>query len=596
MSKVEKILDPSSDRFVLFPIEYPDIWHLYKKSLGSFWTAEEIDFSKDIKDWEEKLNDKERFFIKNVLAFFAASDGIVNENLALKFYNEVQVPEMRNLYATQIQMEAIHSECVTGETLVLTKKGWYKIGELEGQVVDIYNGYKFCEVLVENTGEKKVYTVEIDNGMSLVCSENHEWVLGGEDKKTKDLAPGDYIVKNWILDHCSFPEKVFLEPRLHAFLSLEGNQDLFNKIRTFLNFHILKTFNQPKYSIPLNFNKETKKAWLQGLLDSDSALLIKNNKGCLLHILCENLPFLKDIQMLLVSIDIYSFIKKTGIVYTLTLPNNSVYNLKHLVTHPKIDKTVVMFSADEFPHKLTITKITPHESPEVCYCFHEKTRGLGLFNGILTKQCYSLMIDTYVKNKEEKMNLFKSLETNPIVAKKAQWALKWINDTQPFAERLIAFCAVEGIFFSGSFCAIFWLKSRGLMPSLCLSNQFISRDESLHCETCIAIYGKLKNRLSTEKIHQIFKEAYEIEREFVTESLPVKLIGMNSDLMKQYIQYVTDYWLIKLGYPKLFNVTNPFGFMEYISMENKTNFFENRVSEYSKVLNKTEEFSIAEEF
>ena len=319
----EEILKENKQRFTLFPIKYPDVWELYTKSLASFWTVEEIDFSSDLLHWKDKLNDDERYFIKNVLAFFAGSDGIVNENLAVNFYNELQIPEARNLYAVQMCIEAVHG---------------------------------------------------------------------------------------------------------HA---------------------------------------------------------------------------------------------------------------------------------------------------------------------------YSLMIDTYVQDEKEKLNLFNAIETIPAVEKKANWAMKWISKGS-FPERLLAFAAVEGVFFSGSFCAIFWLKSKGLMPGLAMANQFISRDESMHCLTAVLLYSKLKQKLPQETVHKIFEETYQIESEFITESLPVRLIGMNSDLMKQYIKFVIDYWLVKLDYSKLYNVKNPFAFMEYISLENQTNFFERRVSEYAKanVGNNPEDniFSMEEDF
>jgi len=320
---MEPILQENSNRFTTFPIQHHDIWALYKKALANFWVVEEIELTQDYIDWEEKLNDNERYFIKHILAFFASSDGIVNENLALNFYNEIQVPEIRQYYSTQILMEAIHSEN------------------------------------------------------------------------------------------------------------------------------------------------------------------------------------------------------------------------------------------------------------------------------------YSLLIDSYIKDPTEKHKLLNAIETIPIVKKKAEWALQWITNGS-FAERLIAFSAVEGIFFSGSFCAIFWLKSRGLMPGLSISNEFISRDEALHCEAAIAIYHKLQNKLSEDVIHKIYKSAVELEKEFITESLPVSLIGMNSNLMKQYIEYVADYYISLLGYNKIYNTANPFSFMEYISLKSKTNFFEKKVSQYrkAKVGNTEEEntFTIDEDF
>jgi ribonucleoside-diphosphate reductase beta chain len=305
-SASEPILQESKDRFVLFPIQHDDIWEMYKKQEASILTAEEIDLSGDLIDWESKLNDNERHFIKHVLAFFAASDGIVNENLAENFLAEVQYTEAKFFYGFQVMMENIHSET------------------------------------------------------------------------------------------------------------------------------------------------------------------------------------------------------------------------------------------------------------------------------------YSLLIDTLIKEKAEREYLFNALETIDCVKKKADWALRWI-DNGSFAERLVAFAAVEGIFFSGSFCSIFWLKKRGLMPGLSFSNELISRDEGLHCDFACMLYTKhLKNQLDKEVVKGIILDAVEIEKEFVTDALPVKLIGMNSDLMCQYIEFVADRLLLELGCSKAFDATNPFNFMELISLQGKTNFFEKRVGDYQK--------------
>ncbi len=318
----EVLLRENKDRFVILPINYPRIWEMYKKHEASFWTAEEIDLSDDLKHWEN-LNDGERHFISHILAFFAASDGIVNENLAVNFMSEVQVPEARCFYGFQIMMENIHSET------------------------------------------------------------------------------------------------------------------------------------------------------------------------------------------------------------------------------------------------------------------------------------YALLIDTYVKDPAEKDRLFHAIDTVPAVQKKAQWALKWINNGT-FAQRLVAFAAVEGIFFSGSFCSIFWLKKRGLMPGLTFSNELISRDEGMHCEFACLLYGMLSEKLSKEEATKIITDAVEIEKEFVTDALPVNLIGMNAKLMSQYIEFVADRWLVELGYDRVYNTTNPFDFMEMISLQGKTNFFEKRVGDYQKngVLNTQESkaFSLDEDF
>ncbi|MCL5245601.1 ribonucleotide-diphosphate reductase subunit beta [Cellulophaga sp. 20_2_10] len=303
---IEPILEKNEDRFVIFPIKHNDLWDWYKKCEASFWTAEEIDLHADLNDWNNKLNDDERYFVKHILAFFAASDGIVNENLAENFVSEVQYAEAKFFYGFQIMMENIHSET------------------------------------------------------------------------------------------------------------------------------------------------------------------------------------------------------------------------------------------------------------------------------------YSLLIDTYVKDEKEKDILFHALENFPAIRKKADWALKWI-ESPSFAERLIAFAAVEGIFFSGSFCSIFWLKKRGLMPGLTFSNELISRDEGLHCDYAVHLHNHhLINKVPKARITEILIDALDIEREFITESLPASLIGMNSKLMTQYLEFVTDRLLVELNCDKVYNSTNPFDFMDMISLQGKTNFFEKRVAEYQK--------------
>ena len=312
MAAKEPLLEDNPNRFVIFPIQHHDIWEWYKKMEASFWTAEEIDLHQDLNDWNTKLNKDEKYFIKHILAFFAASDGIVNENLAENFVNEVQYSEAKFFYGFQIMMENIHSET------------------------------------------------------------------------------------------------------------------------------------------------------------------------------------------------------------------------------------------------------------------------------------YSLLIDTYVKDEGEKTKLFQAIEIFPAIKKKAEWALKWI-ESDSFAERLIAFAAVEGIFFSGSFCSIFWLKKRGLMPGLTFSNELISRDEGVHCDFAVHLHNNhLVNKVPKGRIEEILLDALQIEKEFITESLPVSLIGMNAKLMTQYLEFVTDRLLVELECEKKHNVTNPFDFMDMISLQGKTNFFEKRVSEYQKagVLNK----------
>jgi ribonucleotide reductase beta subunit family protein with ferritin-like domain len=200
-------------------------------------------------------------------------------------------------------------------------------------------------------------------------------------------------------------------------------------------------------------------------------------------------------------------------------------------------------------------------------------------------ETYSLLIDTYIKDFTLKNKLLNAIDTIPSVKKKADWALKWISDKSEFNKRVIAFACVEGIFFSGAFCSIFWLKKRGLMPGLCHSNELISRDEGMHTEFAVLMHHSLNNKCSDKEIYEIITEAVDIEKEFITESLPCKLIGMNNDLMAQYIEYVSDRLLVTLGLKKIYNVPNPFDWMETISIQGKTNFFEKRVGEYSNAAN-----------
>jgi len=214
-------------------------------------------------------------------------------------------------------------------------------------------------------------------------------------------------------------------------------------------------------------------------------------------------------------------------------------------------------------------------------------------------ETYSLLIDTYIKDREEKMTLFKAIDNFPCIKKKANWAIKWIQDKRSsFATRLIAFACIEGIFFSGAFCSIFWLKKRGLMPGLTFSNELISRDEALHTEFAVLLYSKLNKKVSKSRVMEIIKEAVEIEKEFISEALPCRLIGMNGDLMCQYIEFVADRLSLQLGYDKIYNKSNPFDFMDMISIEGKTNFFEKRVSEYALAeKTKTEDvFELSDDF
>ncbi len=264
---------------------------------------------------------------------------------------------------------------------------------------------------------------------------------------------------------------------------------------------------------------------------------------------------------------------------------------RHFISH-----VLAFFAASDgiVNENLAINFMSEVQLPEA-RCFY----GFQIMMENIHSETYALLIDTYVKDPVEKDRLFHAIETVPCVGKKAEWALRWINNGT-FAERLVAFAAVEGIFFSGSFCSIFWLKKRGLMPGLTFSNELISRDEGMHCEFACQLYGMLQNKLSKEAATAIITDAVAIEKEFITDALPVNLIGMNAKMMSQYIEFVADRWLGELGYDKVYNTTNPFDFMEMISLQGKTNFFEKRVGDYQKsgVLNSQESksFSLDEDF
>jgi len=264
---------------------------------------------------------------------------------------------------------------------------------------------------------------------------------------------------------------------------------------------------------------------------------------------------------------------------------------KHFISH-----VLAFFAASDgiVNENLAVNFMSEVQVPEA-RCFY----GFQIMMENIHSETYALLIDTYIKDPVEKDRLFHAIDTVPAVKKKAEWALRWIENGS-FAERLVAFAAVEGIFFSGSFCSIFWMKKRGLMPGLTFSNELISRDEGLHCEFACLLYSMLSQKLSKQEVNHIITDAVDIEKEFITEALPVNLIGMNAKLMSQYIEFVADRWLVELGYDKVYNATNPFDFMEMISLQGKTNFFEKRVGDYQKsgVLNTTESkaFTLDEDF
>ena len=263
---------------------------------------------------------------------------------------------------------------------------------------------------------------------------------------------------------------------------------------------------------------------------------------------------------------------------------------RHFISH-----VLAFFAASDgiVNENLAVNFMSEVQLPEA-RCFY----GFQIMMENIHSETYALLIDSYIRNPQEKYRLFHAIDTVQAVKKKAEWALRWI-DNGSFAERLVAFAAVEGIFFSGSFCSIFWLKKRGLMPGLTFSNELISRDEGLHCEFACLLYRMLDHKLPEHQVHSIIRDAVTIEKEFITDALPVSLIGMNASLMQRYIEFVADRWLTELGYSKIYHASNPFDFMEMISLQGKTNFFEKRVGDYQKagvMKQDSQDFTIEEDF
>ena len=642
MSKnnTEPLLMSDDNRFVMFPIAHQDIWKMYKKQVDCFWRAEEIDLSKDLTHWDG-LNEDEKTFVSMILAFFAASDGIVLENLAQRFMSDVQISEARAFYGFQIAMENIH--CVTGETKILTDNGYYMIKDLENKNVNVWNGEEFSNVEVKYTGDQEIYKVSLSNGMDLDCSPGHKWLIQKgnpkhperclcEEVETTDLKIGDIIERYFTPLMEIENDDEFLNPYIHGFFCGDGSYSnnypviyLYDKKKELLpyfkynsyketssriSFYITNYINKEKFTVPINYNKNIRLRWLEGLVDADGSVNLNSTKDTTsIQLSSINYKFLQDVQLLLTTLGIQTNIrlnhkgekrlmpKNDGSgdydyymckeCYILYITSKSINKLIDIGFSPKSLKLLYcecLNNTIEVSERIKIVSIEKISENESTYCFNEPKRHRGIFNGILTCQSetYSLLIESYIKNKEEKHKLFNAISNYPCIKKKSDWAQKWMHDNRSsFATRLVAFACVEGIFFSGAFCSIFWLKKRGLMPGLTFSNELISRDEALHCEFAVLLYSKLVKKIDKHRIHEIIKEAVEIETEFICDALPCRLIGMNSQMMTQYIQFVADRLCVQLGYKKIYNVTNPFDWMELISLESKTNFFEKRTDAYA---------------
>jgi len=566
----EELLTETNNRFVLFPIKYKQIWDMYKKAEAAFWTAEEIDLSKDWSDWE-KLNDNERHFIKHVLAFFAGSDGIVNENLSVRFMNDLKPQEAKSFYGFQIAMENIH--CVTGDTQIYTRAGYFPIEKLAGQSVEVWNGSQFSLTTPYKTGSNvQVYRVYLNNGMHLDCTSAHKWLVDGSSERVKtiDLRPGMCLPEYDFPDfHQLVDPDIFSNPYIHGFVAFDQTQE----------YQPTMFDCRSRYDVPVNYSIATKTKWLSGALKHATVDVDNFEETVTLH--HSHHVFLKHLQLLLTTLGVFSKLTDGKV----TIDKYQSYMLSKLsnIVIPNTSTEALACFKQRKP--ISIVSVTPLDTMTDTFCFDEPLQHQGVFNGILTGQSetYSILIDTYIKDHQEKYRLLNAINTIPCIKKKADWALRWIDDKEaPFAMRLVAFAAVEGIFFSGAFCAIFWLKERGKMPGLCFSNELISRDEALHTEFAILLYSMLKNRLHQDAIHQMIKEAVEIEDEFINESIPCRLLGMNSEAMSQYIRFVADRLVVQLGYDKIYNATNPFHFMDRINLEHKANFFEDRNSQYAK--------------
>jgi ribonucleotide reductase beta subunit family protein with ferritin-like domain len=656
-TQTELLLQEDDSRYVMFPLQDQDIWKMYKKQVDCFWRAEEIDLSKDMSHWES-LTNEEKYFISHILAFFAASDGIVLENLAARFMGEVQLSEARAFYGFQIAMENIH--CVTGETKILTDNGYYEIKSLENKKVNIWNGEEFSEVDVKYTGHQSIYKVSLSNGMELNCSPGHKWLiqtgneLHPERCKCEEIETTNLNVEN-IIERYEFPfieftnEDEFLNPYMHGFFCGDGSYcnkypiimlydkkkellpyfkyDSYQEHSNRITFYITKFINKDKFVVPINYDKDIRLRWLEGFVDADGCInLNKTKDSTSIQVASINFKFLQDVQLLLTTLGIQSNIslnhkeemrllpkndgsgenafyqcKECHVLYITGRSVNILMDLGFSPKRLKLEYCERLNNCVEKSKRIKVVDIQKISESDATYCFNEPIKHRGIFNGILTCQSetYSLLIDTYIKDREEKMTLFKAIDNFPCIKKKADWAIKWINDKRSsFATRLIAFACIEGIFFSGAFCSIFWLKKRGLMPGLTFSNELISRDEALHTEFAILLYSKLNKKVNKSRVMEIIKEAVEIEKEFISEALPCRLIGMNGDLMCQYIEFVADRLSLQLGYDKIYSKSNPFDFMDMISIEGKTNFFEKRVSEYALAeKTKTEDvFDLSDDF
>ena len=523
--------------------------------------------------------------------------------------NEQQyvIDELEN--NNNVIMENIH--CVSGNTRIMTNKGYEKISDIVNKSTSVWNGTEFTDVTIKYTGNQALFRVYLSNGMYLDCTDGHKWLIHDKTGKimkvtTNELIPFvtklvefDYPIMDFLNDDDS--EYIFDNPYNH------GKE---------IGYWVMDNNKYPHINnpiVPINYSIEIKFQWLLGFFKNGAYICSPPQYSDYIIIYSVQTSFLNELQLLFSTIGIHAHICNESLnikkccsssddnlnnennSYNYIVIDNIQFNkLEYIGIKPLeiitkqiqlIDINTLTEVSPNIPNHIHIIDICKISDDSPTYCFNEPIKHLGIFNGILTGQSemYSILIDTYSKNKVEKDNLFNAIKHFPCIQKKANWARRWINDKDAtFATRLIAFAIVEGIFFSSSFASIYWVKKRGMLQGLTLSNEFISRDEALHVEFAVLLYHKLINKLDNKTFYQIMEEAIAIEKEFILEAIPCRLIGMNAGLMSQYIEFVGNRLCLQLGYDKLFPLaTNPFDFMELISLNDKVNFFEKTNTQYA---------------
>jgi len=448
----------------------------------------------------------------------------------------------------------------------------------------VWNGVEYSSVTIRQTSDVpvKLFKITLSNGAILEVTDEHKWVIKGQEERclTKNLKVGDEII-------------TYDMPIVYNGKHLE---DAYNKGNKFAmdRISVSETSNNSRKvfeQIPLSdVDLQSKIQWLSGYLDM---MLIHNitkhdDNGWYIN---DSIDMLRNLQLLLQTVGLNKKINinesspKESYILILQNDGNHLKRLGLATKHFKMDISgKIAIPIDD--SDISVEKIEDTGRCSLTYCFNEPINHTGIFNGVLTGQSevYSMLIDKYITDEAEKIHLFNAVETIPCVKKKAQWAMKWIESSDSFATRLIAFAIVEGVFFSGAFCCIYWLSEQGKMPGLTKSNDFIARDEGIHTKFACVLYNKyIVNKLTFDKFKTILVEAVEIEIEFITESLPCRLIGMNATLMKQYIKYVANRLSCQLGYDEVFeNIKQPFDFMDRLALRGKNNFFEEQASEYKK--------------